>query len=355
MLNFSVGTTPRPNPAGVRRFAVLLICSVAFSAQAPLPSIEQAIATQRQAVNRHSERPQAWNDLGNLLVTAERHQAAEEAYQTALGLANDHVPALFNYGLLLFETGRFQKAEELLKRVVELNPRSAWAHYQLGRIAQQEGRRALAIHHYATAFALESSLAFADVNPHVLENRLATEALLRARPDEPANTVPRSYDNPDRIRRLLVPPARNVATNTQAPPDEPIQTRTPSGTVVTQGSSPPAPTTEAPVSSTPPPAARRTLNQDSLDRKGSDPVLSGSGSTVVTPSSIPAGARRFAPARPAPGRTTPTSPNSVPSQASPDITAPGGATTPTRPPRFQPGPRSSAQLDLTLRPVDQNV
>jgi tetratricopeptide (TPR) repeat protein len=63
---------------------------------------------------------------------AGRLKEAAEDYQTALVLNDQHEDALYYLGNVSLELGRFKDAEKAWKRLVEVNPNSARAHFQLG-------------------------------------------------------------------------------------------------------------------------------------------------------------------------------------------------------------------------------
>ena len=146
------------------------------------------------------------NDLGNLLLLAERVEEAESAYRRAVELAPSDPSVRFNLALLLQQEGRADEAQDELSRLIEIEPDFAWAHYQLGILKAEDRQRRDAIEHYAKAFALDPSLTFERNNPHIIDNELATEALLMAGRfnNSAAAKVPRSYGEGARIRELML-------------------------------------------------------------------------------------------------------------------------------------------------------
>ncbi|MDX1632513.1 MAG: tetratricopeptide repeat protein, partial [Thermoanaerobaculia bacterium] len=146
------------------------------------------------------------NDYGNLLLLAGREAEARSAYERAVELDPDLLSPRYNLALLLERQNDLRGAIEQLTAIVERAPTHAWAHYQLGRMAEIQGRDRTAIEHYATAFRLNTSLSFPDVNPSVIDSDLVTEALLEV-PDGlrvPAES-PRIYEDAARITSLLLP------------------------------------------------------------------------------------------------------------------------------------------------------
>jgi hypothetical protein len=183
------------------------------------PNLGKAIEVQRRLT---SERPQdaaVYNDLGNLLVLAGQPDQAEEAYRKAVELAPDKVSALFNLGLLQQQRGERREALRLFQQVLDLQPEHAWAWYQIGALHEQWEQDGRAIEAYAKAFRIDPQLTFPEVNPHIVENKLVTRAMLLAYQEGYAMPqAPAMYDEPGRIVGLLVP--RPV----QPPAAEPDQT-----------------------------------------------------------------------------------------------------------------------------------
>ncbi|MEM7582395.1 MAG: tetratricopeptide repeat protein [Acidobacteriota bacterium] len=156
-----------------------------------------------------AERPydaEVYNDLGNLLILDHRLEEAEDAYRKAIELEPANTLARFNLGVLLAQEGRTREAQEELKALLEYDDRHGKAYYQLGVLYEDRGQRGRAIEHYARAFAYDPDLTFARNNPHLIDNGLATEAMLRSnRYIEPSATeTPRLYGEPERIADLML-------------------------------------------------------------------------------------------------------------------------------------------------------
>jgi tetratricopeptide (TPR) repeat protein len=182
-----------------------------------LQSISVAIDKQRERVARNPQRADLHNDLANLLTLAGRSDEAVEVYERALELDPGSFEAHFNIGLLQLAQGRRGAAERHLREAIKIYPSSAWAHYQLGELQRQNGNRRQAISSYARAFDLDTRLAFADVNPQVIANPYATEALLRSRTERrTVEAAPRAYSDPLRLQRDLLgrPVAEDMAQGT---------------------------------------------------------------------------------------------------------------------------------------------
>ncbi len=185
--------------------ALGVIAAITATAAVP-PNLARTIEAQRRLA---AERPQdaaVLNDLGNLLLMVPQPAEAEAAYRKAVEIDPDKVSALFNLGLLLQQRGELREAHGLYRRVVKLEPGHAWAHYQLGSVYEAWDQESRAIESYAKAFALDPQLAFPEINPHIVENSLVTEAMLRAYKNGGTQPqAPRIYDEPSRIAGMLVP------------------------------------------------------------------------------------------------------------------------------------------------------
>jgi hypothetical protein len=201
--------------------ALLSIVAITATAAVP-PNIGKALAAQQRLV---AERPQdaaVWNDLGNLLVLAGQPSEAEAAYRRASSIDPRRSSALFNLGLLLQQEGKTSEARQLYEKVLEIDPRYAWAHYQLGTLYERKGDRSRAVRQYAQAFTLDPQLAFREVNPQIVENGLVTESLLLAyRRHASATEAPSVYDEPSRIRELMVPSPPGKDVTAEARPEQP--------------------------------------------------------------------------------------------------------------------------------------
>lgn len=194
------------SPAGLT-IAAVLVAAIAIAAFAAVPpNLTKAIEAQRRLVVERPQDAAVFNDLGSLLLLAERTDEAETAYRKAIELDPDKVSALFNLAQLQQQRGKKREALRLYDRVVEIQPNHAWAHYQIGTLYERWNQNSRAVEHYARAFALDPQLAFKEVNPHIVENGLVTEAMLRAYEESPGpSQAPRYFEERDRIVNLLVP------------------------------------------------------------------------------------------------------------------------------------------------------
>ncbi len=182
------------------------ITFVAVSVFGSPPTLEDVIDLQIAEVNARPSDSTVRNDLGNLLVLVERFGEAEEAYRRGLEIDPKNEVIRFNLSLLLQQSGQLGKAKNELESLLEASPNHAWAHYQLGTLRALRGERKSAIESYAQAFAIDPTLSFPSNNPHIIDNSLATEALLVSSrySRSIAGQMPRAYAEGSRIRGLML-------------------------------------------------------------------------------------------------------------------------------------------------------
>ena len=219
------------SPAGLS-IAAVLVAAIAIAAFAAVPpNLSKALEAQRRLVTERPQDAAVHNDLGSLLLLAERTEEAEAAYRRAIELDPDKVSALFNLAQLLQQRNEKREALRLYDRVVDLQPNHAWAHYQIGTLYEGWDQESNAVEHYARAFSLDPQLAFKEVNPHIVENTLVTRAMLRAYDENPGpSQAPRYFEERDRIVNLLVP-----LPQTEAQQERQAAEQAPEGAAARQG------------------------------------------------------------------------------------------------------------------------
>lgn len=190
----------------------LVLAAVAMAAlAAPLAAemapldLDAAIEAQSRLIEQNPGNASLYNDLGNLLYSDDRPAAAQDAYRQALELDPSMVSVRYNLALLLHQSGRTRRAEREYRKVVKESPEHAWAHYQLGVLLADRGRRGPAIKSFARSMRLDPRLTDPAFNAHIVENSLASSAILRAYADlSSAALSPRVYENPEAVTTILL-------------------------------------------------------------------------------------------------------------------------------------------------------
>jgi tetratricopeptide (TPR) repeat protein len=202
------------------RVAAILIAAPLLIAAAPSGTLEQAVAAQRELVAERPNSAGTLNDLGNLLAEIGELEQAEKAYRRAMELDPARPEPPFNLSLLLSAGQQPREARRLLHSLLKNHPRHAWGYYQLGTLLEDQGKRRRALHNYREAFRLDPSLTDPRYNPHVLDNELATAAMIEAFSAAAQTSSARPiYVEPTRISGMLLPP---LSAEPAAPPkDEP--------------------------------------------------------------------------------------------------------------------------------------
>ncbi len=190
-------------PVAVLLAGAALSAALAYAA-AP-KNLDRAIEAQRALLAERPADAALENDLGSLLVLGDDYAGAEQAYRRALELDAANSSAHYNLGLLLQKLGERREALKEFQRTIELQPRHAWAHYQVGTIYAYQGRESAARKAYAKALALDPSLGNPEVNPHLIDNELATSAMLYSYRHYREELQPaKEYEEPARIARVLI-------------------------------------------------------------------------------------------------------------------------------------------------------
>jgi len=189
-------------------FALGLALAGATSALAATPlHLDKAIATQRELVAAKPDDAALASDLGNLLAVAGDDAGAEEQLRRAIRIDPKFASAHFNLARLLETEGRTRAALAEYKTTLRLAPGNAWAQYQIGGIYQRRGWDFFAVRRFGRAFALDPRLADPAFNPGVLDNPLATKAMLYGYGHFPARALPPAeYADRARIAQILLEP-----------------------------------------------------------------------------------------------------------------------------------------------------
>ena len=185
--------------------ALTVLGGGALVASIPQAGLERAIAAQRAMAAERPADATVREDLGSLLALAGDLAGAEAAYREAIALAPASASAHFQLGGILEKQGHERKALNEYHEAIELDPNHAWAYYEAGTIYARRGLDGKAKRSYAKALGLDPTLADPRVNPHILENRLATSAMILAYRDHTTETAaPPVFHEPARIAGLIL-------------------------------------------------------------------------------------------------------------------------------------------------------
>lgn len=169
-------------------------------------SLVEALEAQLDRAAQSPNDATVLNDLANLQVLTGSLDDAEANYRQALGIDPNNLTIRLNLGLLLQQKGEKRKALKEYRRVAKEQPSNAWAYYQIGSVYADWGYGSRAVKNFARSFSLDLRMTLPDYNPQVINNDLATRALIYAYKDHPiVPLVPRTYAEPSLIRGFFVP------------------------------------------------------------------------------------------------------------------------------------------------------
>jgi tetratricopeptide (TPR) repeat protein len=119
---------------------------------------QEAIDDYRRCLAHDPKNKYAYYDLGLIDQQAGRNGSAERNYRTALTVDPQFEPALFNLAILR-TTPSPSEAENLYRQVINIDPKNAAAHLNLGFVLKSDGRNDEAAAEFAKAVALDAQLA----------------------------------------------------------------------------------------------------------------------------------------------------------------------------------------------------
>lgn len=114
----------------------------------------QGAKAARRAGLRDLQADLLWLE-GSALTELAEPAAALARLDAALALAPDHLDAMLERAFTLFELSRFDEARRQAEAVLAREPGEAWAHHQLGLLAERRGDAAEAARHFARARKLD--------------------------------------------------------------------------------------------------------------------------------------------------------------------------------------------------------
>ena len=157
-----------------------------------------ALERVRQALALRPATALIWNNLGNILLTLNRHDEAGEAYERSASLAPDDADLLNNLGVLRRAQGRHEEAEATLWRAIALRPQFVDAYNNLAGVLHERGKRAEAVDLYMRAFTFapqhrETRKLLAIAYQRLGEHDKAAQIYRTWVEEEPENPIARHY------------------------------------------------------------------------------------------------------------------------------------------------------------------
>jgi predicted TPR repeat methyltransferase len=95
-------------------------------------SSDEGVALIRRSLTIAPQNPDAWLNLGNILLEQDRPEEAKTAYERSAALAPDRADAPYNLGICLRKMQDPVAATRALDRAIGLRPMHAPSHYQRG-------------------------------------------------------------------------------------------------------------------------------------------------------------------------------------------------------------------------------
>ncbi len=111
-------------------------------AQMQQKKYDEAEASFKKAIEMKADYVEAWNALATLYNAQKKFDQAGEASAKAASLASavpggagggmSNVDAIYNQGVILWNSGKLQEAKAQFEKAIQMNPNHAESHYQLG-------------------------------------------------------------------------------------------------------------------------------------------------------------------------------------------------------------------------------
>ncbi len=178
----------------------LLTVASAGSLQAE-PDFSGAVAEQRERVAADPSAAHL-NDLGGLLLLADERAEAQLTFEQALEIEPDNPISLYNLGVIVLENDP-GRARKLLKSALTQSE-DGWTHYRLAQAYERLHQKRRALRHYTNAFDLDRTLLYPEVNPEIINNQFATEALLMANSEVTALKISPRFVEVEAMRSMLL-------------------------------------------------------------------------------------------------------------------------------------------------------
>ena len=129
-----------------------LRCSLA-NALAQLGRLEEALSEYKQTIERHAT-PEYWNNYGKALLNTGKYEEAIAAFSEVLKAGCRWPDAHYHTGMAYHGKGDLEKADELLKEAVTLNPKYREALNERAQVLEALGRKDDAVTEYKKVIAL---------------------------------------------------------------------------------------------------------------------------------------------------------------------------------------------------------
>ncbi|MDJ0787508.1 MAG: tetratricopeptide repeat protein [Myxococcota bacterium] len=153
-----------------------------FNDGAQAGAIEEVGEDEPPAIAELRARPSAEEDEDNALIWFERgserdsdpstYDEAIAAYRRAIELEPRFADAHCNLGTLFYNRGDRDAARRAYEDVLEIDPNHLEASFNLGNLFEEEGRRETALHHYKTAVRADPFFPEAHLNLALLYEKL---------------------------------------------------------------------------------------------------------------------------------------------------------------------------------------
>lgn len=208
----------------------------------PANPTDREILTRVDALRQSPDSAPLHNELGSLLLHRRFPKDAEIEFRRATFSDPDFYPAWYNLALVRLSRDDVAGADQALRRTLDLRPGHAQAHFQLGLIEEQRGRRERAVNHYAQAFTINRALLDVRVNPQILDSELVDLALLKLYPTSHITHSIRFQNAPQGYRQDDV--SSDASAGAPSPQALPEDIVTPAPPVTDPGAQPSVPPSE---------------------------------------------------------------------------------------------------------------
>lgn len=137
---------------------------------------EEAEAAFRRATTLNPNYAQAWFNLGNILAETGRNTEAEKAFRSAIAARRDYAEAYLNLGNVLRSQNRHKEGLDLLQKLVKIAPNYDLAHNNLGNTYRDLDQLEKAEASYRRATEVNPGYAVAWLNLGTVLNHLGRKA-----------------------------------------------------------------------------------------------------------------------------------------------------------------------------------